>query len=67
MRSRIFKYEIMIGYSIGLLTFSLSSIFRNSLSDFAKGFCEGFSLDTILAGSIYMCWCFIKKKNPYKI
>jgi hypothetical protein len=67
MRSKIFKYEILIGYMAGMLTLSLSSIFRDSLSDFARGFCEGFSLVTILAGFIYMCWCVVKKKNPYKI
>ena len=67
MRSRILKYEILIAYSMGLLTFCLSSIFRDSLSDFAKGFCEGFSLLTIFTGLAYGCWCAVKKKNPYKI
>jgi len=67
MRKKIFSYVILVCYSIGLLTFSLSSIFRDSLSDFAKGFCEGLSIVFILAGFIYMCWCVVKKKNPYKI
>ncbi|WP_321423817.1 hypothetical protein [uncultured Bacteroides sp.] len=67
MNRRILKYEILIAYSMGLLTFVLSSIFRDSLSDFAKGFCEGFSLLTIFTGLAYGCWCAVKKKNPYKI
>lgn len=67
MRKKIFAYEILACYAVGLLTFSLSSIFRDKLSDFTRGFCEGISLVFILVGFIFMCWCAIKKKNPYKI
>jgi hypothetical protein len=52
---------------LGQLIFVLSSIFRNSLTDFALGFCEGISIVGMTTGFIYFCWCFAKKKNPYRI
>lgn len=67
MHKKILAYEIMVCYAVGLMTFSLCNIFRDSLSDFARGFCEGISITFILIGFIYMCWCIVKKKNPYKI
>lgn len=47
---------------------SLSSIFRNELSDFALGFCEGVSVVLILSSAIYLIRYFVKRNlnNPYK-
>lgn len=63
---RKFEMFIRVLYLIGLLTFTLSSIFRNSLTDFWKGFCEGSSVVAILLGCIYYVWCRTHKKNPFK-
>lgn len=51
---------ITVLFAIGLLTFSLSSIFRDSLSDFALGFFEGISVVFIVVGFIYNVWHFFK-------
>lgn len=56
---------ILLCSAAGYLTLSLSNIFRNSLSDFTRGFLEGFSIVCILIGFIYVIWCIAKKKNPY--
>ncbi|WP_418697542.1 hypothetical protein [Bacteroides sp.] len=48
---------------IGAAVFALSSIFRNELSDFALGFCEGVSVVLILGSAIYLIRYFMKKKN----
>lgn len=63
---RRFGVFMMWLYLTGLLTFTLSSIFRDSLTDFWKGFCEGFSIATILSGCIFHVWCLVRKKNPFK-
>lgn len=47
---------------IGAGIFLLSSIFRNELSDFALGFCEGVSIVLILGSAIYLVRYFVKKK-----
>jgi len=52
---------------LGFLIFCLSSIFRHSLTDFIFGFCEGISVVFMVTWCIYMCFCFAKKQNPYKI
>lgn len=61
----IIKIVILAGYLIGLLVYSLSSIFRNSLTDFGLGFCEGFSIFCIGVGFIYISICLAKKRNPF--
>lgn len=61
------QYIMFACFWLGLLILSLSSIFRHSLTDFTLGFCEGVSFSLIVIGFIYLFWCFIKKKNPYKI
>jgi hypothetical protein len=58
---------MLLSLALGLLIFSLSSIFRNQLTDFSLGFCEGISIVFILIGFTYKCWCIAKRKNPYKI
>ena len=57
-----YKYSVLY-LAIGAGIFSLSSIFRNELSDFALGFCEGVSVVLILISSaIYLIRYFVKKK-----
>lgn len=65
--NKTLQYVMLLSFHLGYLIFTLSSIFRNSLTDFALGFCEGSSIVFIVAGLIYFCWCFAKKKNPYRI
>ena len=56
-------YKCSVLYlAIGAGIFSLSSIFRNMLSDFALGFCEGVSVVMKLGSSIYLIRYFVKKK-----
>ena len=52
----------VLDLAIGAAIFSLSSIFRNELSDFALGFCEGVSVVLILSSAIYLIRYFVKKK-----
>ncbi|MDF2819857.1 MAG: hypothetical protein K0R15_298 [Clostridiales bacterium] len=58
---------VLICYAVGQLTLSLSSMFRDNLSDFAMGFCEGVSVVFIFIGLIYFGWCIYNKKNPFGI
>jgi hypothetical protein len=62
-----FQFMMLIFHALGFLILSLSSIFRDHLTDFELGFCEGISIVFIVIGSIYICWCAFKGKNPYKI
>ena len=56
-------YKCSVLYlAIGAGIFSLSSIFRNELSDFALGFCEGVSVVLLLSNAIYLIRYFVKKK-----
>ena len=56
-------YKCSVLYlGIGAGIFSLSSIFRNELSDFALGFCEGVSIVLILGSAIYLVRYFVKMK-----
>ena len=56
-------YKCSVLYlALGAGIFSLSSIFRNELSDFALGFCEGVSIVLILGSAIYLVRYFVKKK-----
>ncbi len=48
--------------AIGAGIFSLSSIFRNELSDFVLGFCEGVSIVLMLGSAISLVRYFVKKK-----
>ena len=57
-------YKCSVLYlAIGAGIFSLSSIFRNELSDFALGFCEGVSIVLILGSAIYLVRYFVKKET----
>jgi len=51
----------MIYLVIGCATFSISSIFRDHMSDFALGFCEGASGSLIVLSALYLIWHFFKK------
>ena len=64
--SKNLRRLFLILYLIGLLTLSLISIFRHSLTDFVRNLLEVCSVVFIVIGFIYHCWCFIKKTNPYK-
>ncbi len=66
MFNKILATVILTCYAIGLVILSLTLVFRDSFSDFAKGFNEGVSLVFILVGFIYICRCTVLKKNPYK-
>jgi hypothetical protein len=62
-----FQIMVLLFYSLGLMIFSISSIFRDSLTNFELGFCEGISMVFIVTGVIFMGLCIFKKENPYKI
>ena len=62
MNSRTAYKFAVIYLTIGAGIFALSSIFRNELSDFALGFCEGVSIVLILGSAIYLVRYFVKKK-----
>lgn len=66
-RFRKFQVVMMLISVVGYLTLSLSHIFRYSLTDFTLGFCDGLSFVCIITWGIFMFYCFIKKKNPYKL
>lgn len=59
------QYVMLMVLFLGLLISSISRMFSDSLTDFALGFCQGFSLVFIVSGFIYVCRCFAKKKNPF--
>ena len=61
------RFAIILSYWLGLLIYTLSSIFRDYLTDFTLGFCEGISVSLMVIGVIYFGWCLAKKKNPFKI
>ncbi len=62
-----FQVMILIFYALGFLIFSLSGMFRERFTDFQLGFFKGISIVFIIAGFVYVCWCFFKGKNPYRI
>ena len=53
----------MLYLIIGSAVFSLGSIFRHRLSDFALGFCEGVSIVLIISSGIYLLRYFLKKRT----
>lgn len=53
----------MIYLVTGCATFSISSIFRDRMSDFALGFCEGASGSLIVLSAIYLIWHFLRNKT----
>lgn len=62
-----FQISMMIFSSLGYIVLALSRLLRNVLTDFSLGFCEGFSVVLIVIWFFYMCYCFLKKKNPYRL
>jgi len=44
----------------------LSSLFKDKLTDFERGFCEGLSVSLAIIGAIFLVRCTIKKLNPFK-
>jgi hypothetical protein len=61
-----FQFVMLLFSALGYLILSLSHILKSSLSDFTFGFCEGISFVFIIVWGIYMCYCLMKKKNPYR-
>lgn len=58
---------IVIGFSFGLLLFTVSRLFfKGWLSDFWLGFWEGISIVLILVGMICIVWSLARGRNPYK-
>ncbi len=62
-----FRFIMLLISLLGYLIFTLSQIFRHSLTDFIFGFCEGISFVFIVIWGIYMCYCFARKKSPFMI
>lgn len=62
-----FNYVIILLFLLGLITLGISGYLdqSNNISDFILGFLEGMSATFILIGLFYICYCFIKKKNPF--
>ncbi|MTI71861.1 MAG: hypothetical protein FH751_16555 [Firmicutes bacterium] len=60
-------FMMLLCFGLGNLIFVLSSIVRHSLTDFMLGFCEGLYIVFMCTWFIDMCWCFVKKKNPFSI
>ena len=58
---------IHVFYLMGLLAFTLSHLFRHSLTDFQFGFCEGFSIIAMLVGFIYIIWNLIHNRKPFRL
>ncbi|MTI68009.1 MAG: hypothetical protein FH753_15610 [Firmicutes bacterium] len=66
MKKRV-QFMMLLCFVLGNLSFVLSSILRHSLTDFMLGFFEGLHIVFMCTWFIYMCWCFVKKKNPFSI
>ena len=50
----------------GVFILIISIIFKDKVSDFLIGFCEGVSFSLLVLGGIFLLWCAIKKRNPFK-
>lgn len=62
MKSRLSYYLSVTYLVIGTVVLLCSSLFKNDLSDFALGFCEGVSIMLIL-GSVVSLICHLKKQK----
>ena len=62
-----FQLYITIVYLVGAILLIISRIFRHSITDFTRGFCEGFFIVSMILWLIFVFYCLLKKKNPYKI
>jgi hypothetical protein len=60
------RYALLICWPVGYITLAVSRLLRNKLSDFERGFCDGFALVLIGVGFMYMVWCLVKGHNPNK-
>lgn len=63
----IIRYVMLTCWSVGYLALALRGLFREHLSDFTRGFLDGFALVLIGVGFIYLIWCLAKGENPYII
>lgn len=60
------RYALLICWSVGYITLAISRLLRNELTDFVRGFCDGFAIVLIGVGFMYIVWCLVKGQNPYK-
>lgn len=63
----IIRYVMLTCWSVGYLALALRGLFREHLSDFTRGFLDGFALVLIGVGFVYLIWCLAKGENPYVI
>lgn len=61
--SKILKLQMLLFSFFVFLILPLSHIFKNELTDFTLGFCEGISCVFIIIWSIYLVYCIIKRKT----
>jgi hypothetical protein len=52
---------------LGPIVFTTALMFSEELSDFLKGFLGGLSFVMIITWGVYLIWCIINKRNPYRI
>ena len=64
-KSKFFNSFLMFLLVLGILSFVSTLFFRDSLSDFTKGFLEGFAGTAILIGIVHIVVCRIQGRNPY--
>jgi len=58
---------LMMGFfGLGQLTRALTNFLGENLSAFAQGFLDGISIVFVIFGLVYICKCFIQKKNPFR-
>jgi len=57
----------MVCNAMGYLTLTATKLFLRNLPDFWLGFLEGFSMVCILIGFVYLVWCLVKGRNPYRV
>lgn len=63
----IVRYVMLICWTLGYLALALRGLFREHLSDFTRGFLDGFAIVLIGIGFVYLIWCLAKGENPYVI
>lgn len=62
MFDKLLKYGNIL-FLIGQICFLISSLFRNSLSDFMKGYFEGIAVALMLYGAILMVIKAVRKRQ----
>lgn len=65
MKRRV-KFVFWIFGILGYTILILNGVFKSSMTKFEHGFCEGSSCVLIIAYTIFLICCLIKRENPYK-